>query len=272
MLLGIFVATTWSGAFASSGSGELTVSFLNVGQGDAIFIEAPSGAQMLIDGGPNKAVLRELSEQMSFFDKSIDVVLATHPDQDHIGGLPEVLERFEVGTIVVSGNNSNTETNLEFLSRSEDEGAEYIVARRGMKIFLDEQTYFEVLFPDRDASGLESNTASVFGRLVYGEISFILTGDSPKGIEEYVVFLENGEINADVLKLGHHGSKTSTSSIFLGAVSPEYVVVSAEKDSRYGHPHEEVISKINQIGSQILSTAELGTITFKSDGVRVWVE
>ena len=141
--------------------------------------------------------------------------------------------------------------------------------------------FFEILYPIYDTEGMESNSASIVGRLVYGENSFMLTGDSPKNIEEYLVSLEcRGQplicpgpeglpsaLGSNVLKAGHHGSKTSTSDSFTRAVSPEYVVISSGKDNRYGHPHQEVLDTLEKYNVQVLNTADLGRIIFKSDGV-----
>ena len=256
--------------FVGENDGLLTVSFLDVGQGDAIFIEAPNGTQMLVDAGSGKQVLRELQKVMPFYDRSIDIVLATHPDKDHIGGMPGVLERFLVSQFIEPGVLADSGTYTALLGLVESERAKHVLARRGMKIHLDENVYFEILFPDRDVSGLETNTASVVGKLVYRETSFLLTGDSPKNIEHFLVTLDGnlpvGNLDVDVLKAGHHGSKTSSSEEFVMATSPEFTVISAGKDNQYGHPHREVVELLRASGTAVLETSKGGMIVFTSDG------
>lgn len=258
-------------AFKEDKGGTLTVAFLDIGQGDAIFIESPSGNQMLIDGGGGKAVLRELSKVMPFYDRSIDAVLATHPDQDHIGGLPHVFEKYQIGLFMEPGVSADTSTYKELGAQVEREkvqvGTEKILARRGMVVDLGEGATLQILFPDRDPSGMETNTASIVARLIYGEHEFLLTGDSPLSIENYLVSIQGETLESDVLKAGHHGSKTSTGAAFLAAVSPKYVVISAGKDNRYGHPAPEVLETISKFGAKILRTDYSGRIIFKSDGV-----
>src|SRR3989344_1530904 len=263
-------------AFKEERRGILTVAFLNIGQGDAIFIEAPSGSQILIDGGPNKSVLRELSKVMPFYDRSIDVVLATHADQDHIGGIPDVLQKYKVDIFMETGvsGESSSYKELEKIVEEKSQGVplgnfkgeplKKILVRRGMVVDLGNGAMLQILFPDRDPAGMETNTSSIIARLVYGENEFLFTGDSPKSIENYLISL--GGLESDVLKAGHHGSKTSTSPDFVTAVSPEYVVISAGKDNRYGHPSQEVLDILNNFGAEILRTDKDGRIVFESDG------
>ncbi len=285
----LFLGAIFSLYFANreSRAGILTVAFLDVGQGDAIFIEAPNGNQMLVDGGIGRGVLRELGKAMPFYDKSIDVVVATHPDADHIGGLNDVLGRYKVDLFMESGVISDTSFYKELESRIlnlESKGRiKKMEARSGMIVDFGGGVFFEILYPIYDTEGMESNSASIVGRLVYGENSFMLTGDSPKNIEEYLVSLEcRGQplmcpgpkglpsaLKSNVLKAGHHGSKTSTSEAFVGAVAPEYAVISAGKDNRYGHPHQEVLDTLEKFNVQVLNTADLGRIIFKSDGNKI---
>jgi len=251
---------------------ELTVSFLDVGQGDSIFIESSSGKQMIIDGGANRSVLRSLSKQMSWHDKHIDIILATHPDADHIGGLIDVLERYDVDYVYRSGVMHDTPEVQTFLNAIKKEGSEETYARRGDVIDLGGGVYVEILFPDRDVFEIETNTGSVIVRVVYGDTSFFLSGDSPQSIEEYVVALDGKSLKSDVLKVGHHGSRTSTAATLLGFVSPQYGVISRGCDNRYGHPHPDVLELLNRFEVEILDTCEEGTITFVSDGKTLTVK
>ncbi len=264
-----------------STSGYLAVHFLDVGQGDATLIESPDGIDVLIDGGPDAGVLRELSRELGFFDRTIDVLVATHPDGDHIGGLIDVLERYEVSTVVLTENENDTPTAAAFAAAVTAEGAEVVYARAGASLSLGASTTLEFLFPDRNPAGFESNASSIIAQLQYGEIEFMLTGDAPKSIEEYLVREQGAELESEVLKVGHHGSDTSTADSFLSTVSPQFAVISAGADNRYGHPHEAVLNRLtctHKCGGRtstfqaptILETAELGTISFMSDGNQVW--
>lgn len=262
-------ALIWA-ALARAESPLLYVYFLDVGQGDAIFIEAPGGGQMLIDGGPDGAVLRELGKVMPYYDRTIDVVLATHPDKDHIAGLIPVIERYDVDYIVDTGATSDTSYSAAYQAVSASEPANYVRARRGMVIDLGGGAYFEVLFPDRELPGLsDANTGSIVGILHFGANAFMLSGDSPRSIEEYLVSLDGAHLQSDVLKAGHHGSRTSSSEAFIQAVHPAFAIISAGKDNTYGHPHAEVIERLEAAEAETVSTIDKGTITFVADGTTV---
>ncbi|MES2994549.1 MAG: MBL fold metallo-hydrolase [Patescibacteria group bacterium] len=249
--------------------GLLTVSFLAVGQGDAILIESPEGVQLLIDGGRDRAVLRQLPRVMGPLDRSIDMVLATHPDADHIGGLPDVLNRYRVSYYLSPGiEHGTSQAERLDVAVEKEPGAVSILARKGMRIHLGEAVYADVLYPDHDVSKGETNSGSIVLRLVHGDTSFMLTGDAPSSVEDYLISL-GGELDSDVLKAGHHGSRTSTGSAWLNAVIPATVVISAGKDNSYGHPHEEVLERIQVSGASVASTVEGRPVIFTSDGKTV---
>ena len=250
----------------------LKVAFLDVGQGDAIYIESPEGVQVLIDGGPDATVLRSLAAAMPFMDKELDLMIATHRDKDHIGGLVDVLERYEVKQLLLTKNTGDTTTSEAFDSAVTEEGLAVAYAEAGLMITLGASTTLTILSPSGDPTNWESNTSSIVAKLTFGETDFLLTGDAPEGIESYLASTVGSTLKSEVLKLGHHGSKTSSSATFLTAVSPEYAVVSAGRDNSYGHPHTEVVERVGESGAKIVSTAEVGTITMKSDGKVVWIE
>jgi len=262
-------------------NGILTVAFLDVGQGDSIYIEAPSGNQMLIDGGPSNAVLRQLSKVMPFYDRSIDLVLATHADSDHVGGLPDVLKNYKTNIFMetgVSGPSSSYEE-LEKIVNNEEKTKEIkkVLARRGMMIDLGDGAIVQILFPITVFPGMDTNSASIVAKLIYGENEFLFTGDSPTASENYLVECQGQTLNcpgpkgltlaSNVLKVAHHGSKNSDSAEFVSAVAPQYAVISVGKDNKYGHPNKEVLDTLNNFGAKILRTDESGTIIFKSNGV-----
>ncbi len=259
-------------AVVSSHPNRLTVSFLNVGQGDSIFIEGPTGIQMLVDGGPDRSVMRELPKVMSPLDRSIDLLVETHPDKDHSAGLSDVLEKYEVGTYMSPGLPSDTNTYARLVeSVAKEKGITAYVARRGMRIHLGGGAYADVLYPDKDVSRLKAtNDASIALRVVYGKTSFMLTGDLSSIFEnELAREISPESLRSDVLKAGHHGSKHSTSDVWLSSVAPDVVVISAGKGNTYGHPTPEVLTRIQKSGAQTISTMDKGTITFESDGLQV---
>lgn len=266
VVVDVIVAVT---AYSSHHS-YLRVSFLDVGQGDAVLIQAPNGNQLLYDAGPpSGASLRALAREMPFFDHSIDVAVLSHPDQDHIGGFPEIFKRYDIGAVLEPGATSENgvydATEMAIVA----EHAGRILARKGMSIELGDGVVADILYPDHDMAGSETNSASIVLRIRYGTTAFLLSGDLPQSQEEYVV-KEFGEgLHSQVLKLGHHGSRTSSSAYWLAAVHPDTAVISAGLDNRYGHPHKEVIELLAKLGIHALKTYEEGTISFQSDGETV---
>lgn len=267
LVLGNFFV--WYAVYHERPDGILQVSFLDVGQGDAILITAPNRNQMLIDGGPGRGTLRALGRALPFYDRSIDLVVATHSDADHIGGLPFVFDRFSVTGVMDTSLTAETDFYELYKEKRESEQATHIVAQSGLRVILDQGVYFDVLWPPTDMISGETNASSISGRLVYGETSFLLTGDLPIKQENILVSTYGKNLQSTVLKAGHHGSDTSSGKSFVGFVSPDYAVVSAGKDNRYGHPHASVLDIFNDLGVNILRTDELGTITFKSDSKNV---
>jgi competence protein ComEC len=245
---------------------SLCVTFLNIGQGDATLIESPTGTQMLIDGGRNSAVLRELGSVMGFWDRQLDYVLATHPDSDHVGGLIDVFERYQVDNIIRTDNESDSPAWRQTEKLMDEEGSVVFYAKRGQVYDLGGGAKLEILFPEIAMKDAESNTSSIVAKLTYGSSTFMLTGDSPKSIEEYLVLAEGEYLQSDVLKVGHHGSRTSTSEMFLEEVRPKYAVISSGKDNQYGHPHVEVTDLLFNKRVETFNTAEVGRVTFITDG------
>jgi len=227
---------------------------------------------MLIDGGPNGEVLGRLGEVMSFGDRSIDIVLETHADLDHIGGLPLVLDNYKVASVIRNGVGKETEIYKNLEDKIVKKKIQKIIAYRGMKIILDEKRniYFDILFPDRDVSQMESNDGGVVGKLYYGEQTFMFMGDATIYTENIIGWNENDSvIESDVLKLGHHGSKTSSSVLWLEQVNPEVAIISVDKNNRYGHPHPEVLERLDNLGINYLNTYENGNVIFKTDGEKL---
>jgi competence protein ComEC len=221
---------------------------------------------MIIDGGPNGSLLRELSKIMPWYDRSVDVLMVTNPDADHYAGFIDLLKRYQVGEILEPGTISKTETYKIFEKEIKDSRVPDTIARRGMIIDLGGGAYFKVLFPDRDVSKLATNDGSIVGQLVYGSTTIMFTGDAPNATEEYILSLDGVNVKSTILKEGHHGSRTSASEKFISAVAPEYDVISAGLNNRYGHPHKETLDLLEKLHIPTLITYKLGTIIFKSDG------
>lgn len=248
---------------------ELTIAFLDVGQGDAIYIESPAGVRVLVDGGPGRSVLAGLGVLMPFYERSLDLIVVSNPDQDHIAGLVDVLGRYDVGAVLEPGTVPQTQIYDIFSHAVSEEGSRRILARRGMRIDLGRGVTLDILFPDREASGLSTNTGSIVAKLAYGETSVMLPGDTTSAIEEYLAMRDGERLDVDILKLAHHGSKTSSSDAFLSATTPDYAIISAGKENRYGHPHGDVLKRLKRRGVPVLATFKEGAIVFESDGVRL---
>lgn len=252
---------------------ELQVSFLDVGQGDSILIRSPTGVTILIDGGPDRSVLREMPKKLGFMERAIDLIIETHPDKDHIAGLADVLQKYDVSYFMDPGIPNDTNAAAELRDAlGKEPGLTRFLARRGMRLHLGGGAYADVLFPDRDVSQGETNDGSVTLRVVYGSTSFLMAGDLPTPQEDYLAALDGTALRSDVLKASHHGSKHSSSSAWLAAVHPSIAVISAGKKNSYGHPAPEVLERIRAAGAGIRSTIDTGTITFTSDGTRIWQE
>jgi competence protein ComEC len=239
---------------------------LDVGQGDAIYIESPTGTQILVDGGPPRKVLVPLAKVMPPLDRTLDAIIITNPDADHMAGFLDVLKMYKVGAVFEPGtvNDSSTYENLEKEIKSKK--IPHILAKKGMKLDLGGGAYIDILFPDRDVSDWERNDGSVIAKLTYGETEIMLTGDSTTKTEK--IILENNSkefLDVDILKVGHHGSRTSTSYNFVKTLTPEYALISNGEGNSYGHPHEEVLDVLNEFNTKILRTDMLGTIVFKCD-------
>ncbi len=255
---------------------ELRVVFFDVGQGDAIFIRTPQNHYILIDGGPGEVVLEGLGREMPFFYNSIDLVILTHPHDDHVSGLLEVLDRYNVKNVLCSGVSGSASVAQRWEETIRERG--YRQARAGQRIKANE-FYIDILYPAESFAGEtvdDLNKVSVISRFVFKEeYSFLFTGDAYAGQEKEVLsYREKCEeeerawcdvfsLESDVLKVGHHGSKTSTSEEFLDVVSPKVAVVMAGKDNRYGHPHREVLERLENYKVEIMRTDRDGDVIFE---------
>lgn len=277
ILLANFYA--WSFVYHEKTRDLLTVIFLNIGQGDSTYIEAPNGNSFLIDSSANEVVVRELSKFLPYYDRTIDGHATTHPDLDHIGGTPAILSRYRVGKYFAYDKSASSDLTRKIETILESKNIPTDTLRAGDRIMLDHEKniYMDVLWPTDKFKSDDKNDLSIITHLVYGEIRFVMTGDAPTQVEG-MLLREFPDLRANVLKLGHHGSKTSTSQNFLTKLNPDYAVISAGIDNRYGHPSTEIVERIENffraknknLATQILKTTD-GSVVFKSDGHAAWI-
>ena len=261
------------------GDERLHVVFFDVGQGDAVFIETPSGRQVVVDGGAHPLLMaRLLGERMRFNDRHIDIVAASHPNSDHIGGLLQVLERYDVGAVLerrIEYESATYEAWGRAVDEEQTQGARMIEAGAGLAIMLDNDVRLEVLGPPREllrGTGSDADNASLVLRLTYGEVSFLLTGDV-FAAGERAMLASGVNPDSDVLKVPHHGSDTSSTAAFLTAVSPDVAVISVGAENRFGHPSADVVRRLRGfIGEDgLYMTSERGAVEFTTDGETLWV-
>ena len=266
-ILGLFSAASlaWFAVYGA-GSRALQVVFLDVGQGDAVFIQTPAGRQVLIDGGPNKSVLAELSRVMPFYDRSIDALGLIHPHLDHVGGLIEVLKRYEVGYAVESGDEHSIAEFAEWQNLLKEAGVSKIQARRGLRVNLDNGIFLDFLLPEKMEKSDDPHKNMAVSRLSYGQTCFLFTGDMERELEWKIL---KDSIECEVLKVGHHGSKTSTSDAFLETVKPDFAVISAGRKNRYNHPSQVILDKLQAAGIRIFRTDLDGAVLMESDGEEI---
>ena len=248
----------------------LYVHFIDVGQGDCILIEAGCFT-VLIDGGPRNSGQLVVDYLVKRGIREIDVLIATHPHADHIGGLIAVLESFPVKRIIDAGIPHTTVTFDDYLTLVETQvkaGCRYETPE-DQTIELPGAAFLDILGPPGDLGSLNDN--SVVCRLVFANTSFLFTGDAQQAAEESLLEREV-PLTADVLKVGHHGSRTSTTPPFLDAVSPTYAVIPCGRDNRYGHPHDEVLERLERFGVTVYRNDQHGTIIFTSDGDTLYVQ
>ncbi|MDD5433320.1 MAG: ComEC/Rec2 family competence protein [Candidatus Pacebacteria bacterium] len=270
LVLGLANVFVWQFVFGlASPGGGLKVIFFDIGQGDSIFIETPAKHQILIDGGPSNEAVEKLGKQMPFWDKTIDVVILTHPDYDHLRGLLDVLDNYQVKNILWTGELSEGKTFEAWQEKIEQEGAKIILATAGTKIIA-EQVEMDVLYPMElpEQDSKNNNNSSIVAKMVYGQTKFLFTGDAEKPAEKEML-LQGQDLFSDVLKVAHHGSKSATSLEFLANVKPEIAVISVGARNTYGHPHQEVLSNLLEFGIKVKRTDQQGDISLFSNGQNI---
>lgn len=229
-------------------------------------IRTPSNQKILIDAGPAGAILTPLAAELNFWERQIDLAILTHPDTDHIAGLVELLKRYKIKQIMLTGAQHKSEWYNEILREIAKQEIPTILANETTDLDFGGGVQLDIFWPDEILAGKfveDANAASISARLIFGETAAVLTGDLD--IESEKLILKNPpNLTAQILKLGHHGSKTSSSVEFLDTINPQFAIVSAGEDNSFGHPHAEVLERLD--GVNILETSKEGNIQFISDG------
>jgi competence protein ComEC len=256
----------------------LEVNFFAIGQGDAIFIQDFKGHQILIDGGPNSLILEKLGGEMPFWDRTIDLVILTHPENDHLFGLIEVLKNYRVKNILWTGVVRSTPEFQEWLKVIQKEKAKIKIGKAGTKIIIplgkkekSLSAIIKIFYPFENLEGKyfknTTNNTSLVSQLKFQNISFLFSGDIYKLTEKKIInFYHSKKLKSQVLKIAHHGSKTSSSEEFLLAVLPQIAIIQLGKENPYHHPHFEVLEILKKYDIKTLRTDLLGDIKIISNG------
>jgi len=252
-----------SGTPVSTNGQKLKVYFLDVGQGASQLLVAPSGKTMLIDAGNNDKEQVMLDYMKHYGISRLDVVIGTHPDADHIGGLDKVIDHIPVETIYMPKVQSNTKTFESLLKSIKNKGLKVKTAKAGLSWDLDDDVHVDMLAPTRSYD--DSNNMSAVVKVTYGQTSFLLTGDAESASEKDMI-ASGADLRADVLLVGHHGSNSSTTLNFLKKVQPKYAVIQVGKGNTYGHPKSTILSRLQKQGVEVFRNDKQGTIEVDSDG------
>lgn len=268
LLIGVVISLMlWRVIFALPEQGVLEVCFLNVGQGDSILINNHNGKQLLIDGGPGAKIKDEIGDCQPFYDRTIEVVLLTHPHYDHVSGLRWILENYRVDQVYFSGLEYNTNTYQEFEDTTGANSVPMSKIVAGDKLALGDKVRLEILYPQaalKLKSLKNANNTSIVAKLYYADSSFLFTGDIEKDLQEQILKQKGGLLEADVLKVPHQGSSDAACPSFYKRVSPFVSVISVGADNPYGHPDREALNLLKY--SSVLRTDKHGTIQIFTDG------
>lgn len=277
--LALLTAVVWIAQFETQPDWRLHVNFYDVGQGDSIFIQTYLGRQIVVDGGPSDLVLERLGADLPFFDRSIDMLILTHPHADHVIGLVDILRRYQVKKVLLPDVKFNSSAYQEFLDLIEKKHIEKIFAQAGQRVWLDNSTVLDIYYPgpgqiDQSAgkegfgvASLQVNDTSIVAKLSFGRSHILFTGDAGVDIEHQLMTEFN--LQSDILKVGHHGSSFSSSKEFLEEVRPAYAVIEVGQNN-YGHPTAVTLDNLAAVGARIFRTDTDHTVRFTSDGTELY--
>ena len=242
----------------------LTVHFLDVGQGDAILIQLPDGPQVLIDAGADNSVLFGLGEALPWWDRSIEYAVVTHPDLDHFGGFFGVAEKYSIERFIYNGDVDKSL--FKMLHESvEARNIPSLIIDQGYALEWPSGVTLHFVWPRAGYESDDTNARSLVALLTWNDATMLLTGDLPV-VQEQMLLQSYPDLHAQVLKVGHHGSKGSSGLVFLEAIRPELCIISVGRDNSFGHPHPEALRRLEAVGCQVRSTVDVGTVTVWSDG------
>ena len=273
ILIGLFLIAVviWIFVFSEAKNNDfLKLIFFDVGQGDAIFIEMPDKKQVLIDGGPDLSILEKIGRELPFYDRYIDLIILSHPEADHLNGLIEVVKRYNVGAIITTGIVRDTDQYREFTDIIKKKNIPVYIVQKGGEIDFANNIKMDILHPFENLKGKilsDSNNSSIVAKLIYNNFETLFTGDIEKSIENKLISA-GLNLKSDILKVAHHGSKTSSSEEFLKAVNSIVNIIQAGKDNRYGHPHQEVLERM----ANVFVSGQVGDIKIFSDGEKFSVK
>lgn len=282
--------------FSLAKDGNLKIYFFDVGQGDSIFIKTPEGRDILIDGGPNSTVLQRLGEALPFWDRTIDMAVLTHPHADHIDGLNDVLKRYKVDTVLESDLVNEPESMQYFNSliskgfevesavvlpvstsgenstgtdiRTGGTPAGRMSVQKGDHFNLEQDLTLDILYPlSLQIDEKDLNDDSIVMRLTYKGKKFLFTGDATTNVEEKLM---EDDLKSDFLKVGHHGSRYSSSEKFLNAVKPAISIISVGEGNSFGHPTQDTLDRLSAVGSRTLRTDKSGTVEVEMENTGEW--
>ncbi|MBU4141555.1 MBL fold metallo-hydrolase [Patescibacteria group bacterium] len=274
-ILAISSFLVWSAYFSLRPNDKLAVTFFDVGQGDSALIETPNQDKIIIDGGPDNSVLAKVGRYFSFYDRAVDVLIITHFDSDHLAGAVEIAKNYDIGLIIVNGKQCVSSLCGEFEKVIKQKNIKVAAAAKGQEIDFGQGAKINILLPenqtDDNAKKEGDNNFSVISLLSFGKDSFLFTGDA-EDKEEMELINIWPNLTADVLKVGHHGSKNSTNQLFLEKINPKFSVISVGAKNTYGHPHIETIEALKKIGSEIFRTDLGGDIVMETEGKGIMIK
>ena len=244
-------------------STNVTIKFIDVGQGEAILIALPEKT-MLIDAGPTGSAPKIAQVLQELGRNKIDYLVATHPDEDHIGGMADVISSTQIGAIYAPNKTNNTATYRKFLTAIQNNNLQITLAEAGTIIDQTDSYKLEILWPKKDANFPDTNDYSIIIKLTVGNKTFLFTGDAPTS-----AILDSNPGHIDVLKVSHHGSRTGTTEQLVRKLSPTYAVVSYAVDNSYGHPMQSVLNALHKHSVEVWGTGANGTITITCDGTNI---
>ncbi|HLC63842.1 MAG TPA: MBL fold metallo-hydrolase [Patescibacteria group bacterium] len=264
----IVVAVLLTVVWFTGRDSNLKVYFFDIGQGDGMLIRTPTHQNIVIDGGPDNTFITKLGQALPFYDRTIDLMVLSHAHDDHLFGLVEVLKRYKVKEVLYSGALHTTDAYLEWLSLIKEKEIPLKIARAG-QTFIFNEVEFKVIYPFTDLTNQKMenlNNSSVVNRLVYGQIKILFMGDSEVEGEKEIINQAREGIESQVIKLGHHGSDTSSTEDLLKLVKPIYGIIQVGEDNKFGHPARRVLRRLERLGIQVFRNDLEGDIVLETDG------